>query len=332
MDTPPTTPTTPDAPSGAESTKKYIRTFAGDMETLKKGGTPDLTPLEKPTPLKTYSDDFSQRVKETHASTATVLAAEQDAASGTPAAAMSRSHGNVLFIIAGTVLLLLGGSGTYIAYTRYLTNVQPVILAPTIATPIFVDEREEISGATPAAIRQAIEQSIIRPLAPNTVRLLYTDLGTTTDKSIFSALELPAPDVLLRNVNSTHSMAGIVNADGNQSLFFILSVASYGDTFAGMLSWEPTMTRDLNTLFPQYPTPIISTTTVATTTVATSTQISTVSFHDEVVNNHDVRIYRDAERRSVLVYGYWNQTTLVIAWDVAAFTEILGRLATSRAQ
>src|SRR5687767_4296464 len=35
-----------EAPSGVA--KKYIRTFAGDMEVLKKGGTPDLAPLLEP--------------------------------------------------------------------------------------------------------------------------------------------------------------------------------------------------------------------------------------------------------------------------------------------
>ena len=55
-----------------------------------------------------------------------------------------------------------------------------------------------------------------------------------------------------------------------------------------------------------------------------------IFFFDEVVANHDVRIYRDAEGRSILLYGYWNQTTLVIARDPSAFAEILGRLATSR--
>ena len=59
---------------------------------------------------------------------------------------------------------------------------------------------------------------------------------------------------------------------------------------------------------------------------------SVATFHDEVVSNHDVRIYRDAAGKSILLYGYWNQFTLVIARDPAAFTEILGRLATSRSQ
>ena len=200
-----------------------------------------------------------------------------------------------------------------------------MILAPTVSTPIFVNEREQISGATPAELLRAIEQSLTHPLAPNTVRLLYTDFATTTGNSIFSALQLPAPGVLLRNVNAAQSMAGVVHVGGIATPFFILSVASYSDTFAGMLAWEPTMPRDLGALFPSFASAASATTTVPT-------QIFTVFFHDEVVNNHDTRVYRDAAGRSVLIYGYWNQTTLVVARDPSAFTEILGRLATSNTQ
>jgi hypothetical protein len=130
-------------------------------------------------------------------------------------------------------------------------------------------------------------------------------------------------------------MAGVVSAGGNQSPFFILSVASFGDTFAGMLSWEPRMPRDLSKLFLPYPVSVAATSTVATTTskdAAKTSLVSSAAFFDATIANHDVRVYRDSEGRDVLLYGYWNQTTLVIARDAAAFTEIVGRLATSRTQ
>lgn len=292
-----------------------------------------------PSPIQTYASDFSQKVRQTQASTATVLAAEQDAASGEPRIIVrEHSRGGVLSVIAGIILLLLGGAGGYFAYTRYLVKVQPVILAPTVSALIFVDEKERITGETPAALLQAISQSMTRSLAPNAVRLLYTDFATTTGDSVFLALRFPAPGVLLRNVNPAQSMAGIVSApNGVQSPFFILSVASYSDTFAGMLSWEPKMPSNLAGLFPPYPpsaVPIVSTSSPQATTSAAlvPTPVFTVFFHDEIVNNHDVRIYRDAEGRSILMYGYWNQTTLVLARDPAAFAEILQRLATSRQQ
>ncbi|MFA5744612.1 MAG: hypothetical protein WC887_00075 [Candidatus Paceibacterota bacterium] len=417
-----------------EMPKKYIRTFEGDMATIKKGGTPDLVPLQEvkssatpvtkpveppttssvvpstipssnvghvsfsplsipimknepppiptpapepvpepepapeptPAPLKTYESDFSDHMKESHASTATVLAAEQDAApqKTEPERESNSSRGGLLYILAGVALLIAGGFGVYFVYTNYSTVIAPIILAPTIPAPIFVEEDEKISG-TGAVLLSAIEQSIDRPLALNTVRLLYTENATTTDNSVFSALQIPAPNILLRNIHASDSMAGIVNNNGNQSPFFILSVASYSDTFSGMLSWEPLMRRDLGALFSPYNEPLVvapaiaiasTTPAVATTTVATSTQATTTSksvmktsttttavatsstpifipgFRDEVINNHDVRVYRDDKNQSVLLYGYWNQSTLVIARDPSVFSELMLRLASSRAQ
>jgi len=375
----------------ADTAKKYIRTFASDMAALEKGSALELEPqstpaerlvaaspvtqiqtpipapiptpepellpipeLTKPTPIKTYADDFSGKMKEEHASAATVLAAEQDAAAGKVSLSqpVQHSRSNILYTIAGAVLLIAGGLGVYITYTRHLASIAPVIFAPSITAPIFVDEREQISGVGPILL-QAIEQSLTRPLAPGTIRLLYTAFATTSDNSVFSALQEPAPNIILRNVNAEGSMAGVINIGGVQSPFFIFSVASYGDTFSGMLFWETLMPRDLAQLFPPYPASIVSTST-ATSTIATSsisspratikattTKTATTSpsapkisagFRDEVVGNHDVRIYRDTVGRSILLYGYWDQATLIIARDPSAFAEILNRLATSRAQ
>ena len=363
MDTNTTTPNTTPATPEKDQLKKYIRTFEGDMATFKKGGIPDLAPLVKarpvkvespipppppplpvpipkpepkplpkpepplvvppeqvkPTPIKTYASDFADRMKETHASTATVLAAEQDSLhslQGAPQTApQESSRSSLLYGIAGTVLLIAGIAGTYVAYTRYRTIMAPIVFAPSVSAPIFVDDREQVSGEGPVLL-QVIEQSVARPIMVGSIRLLYA----TSTRNIFSALPASAPDILLRNVNTDGGMAGVVNVDGTQSPFFILSVLSYSNTFSGMLSWEPLIRRNLKTLFPPYPT-------------ATSTMtLATTAFTDDIVANHDVRIYRDAAGQSVLLYGYWNQTTLVIARDPSAFTEILQRLATSRAQ
>mgnify|MGYP001607838941 FL=1 len=360
------------------------------METLQKGGTPDLAPLQKApelspvvpppvelplpepieplpplprpvpplppapapaepkaAPLQTYASDFSDRMKETHASAATVLAAEQDEGSREQVPEPP-SRRNLFLAIAGGVFLIAGAGGAYVAYERYLSASAPVILAPTISAPIFFDESEEVSG-TGADLLRSLEESVARPIAEGAVRLLHLEGATTTGNvSVFSALQMPAPNIVLRNIIAGSSMAGIVSVDGEQSPFFILSVASFGDTFAGMLAWETAMPRDLAGLFPPYPVPlpeIVATSTGATSSQAVSAKqtkkpatttppapVFVPAFRDEIIANHDVRAYRDAEGRSVLLYGYWDQSTLVIARDQAAFTEILGRLATSRAQ
>ncbi|MFZ3044105.1 MAG: hypothetical protein WA058_03325, partial [Minisyncoccia bacterium] len=156
-----TVPTTSAVAPDSEQPKKLIRTFEGDRDILKKGGTPDLAPFHKPEPaaserliessalppipirvpaplhqpitepfpvavsnavkeevLKTYASDFTKRMEETHASTATVLAAEQDAG-GLPGVATLQkfSRSGVAYSIVGGILLIVGAIGVYIAYT-----------------------------------------------------------------------------------------------------------------------------------------------------------------------------------------------------------------------
>ncbi|MDO8231791.1 MAG: hypothetical protein Q7T37_01115 [bacterium] len=402
--------------------EEYVRTFSGDMKTLKKGGVPDLSlfrkatvipenivvnrsagapmassgtipapapaamstpvpaerlvagsPLEQmpivvpkqevsvmvppappvstvPISVKTYLGDFSDKVKETHASAATVLAAEQDAATGapeiTPSEKKTTSLSSRLYIAAGIALLILSGTGMYFAYTRYLSNFHPVIFQFSVSSPIFVDDREQVSGVG-LKLFEAITKSMERPLMPGSVRLIYTASSTDNSESVFSSLHVSAPDILRRNVNVAGSMAGIVNIGGTQSPFFILSVDSYAETFSGMLSWEPAIQEHLSQLFPlrsaqvsgiASSTPDVTTLARVTRTVARPTIAPVVkpaqstNFTDEVVANHDVRVYRDTDGSGVMVYGYWDQTTLIIARDTAAFIEILQRLATSRAR
>lgn len=391
-----------------DAPKKYIRTFAGDMETVKKGGIPNLKPLEKkseteppartepeaqktepvslptsailppsatghlsvpiamappepaqaalppkllpppppepllppppkppppppplppkaepkPSPIETYTSDFSDRMKKSHASTATVLAAEQDARRGAPTAPVKKqSEGSgALYIIGGVALLVAGAAGAYYAYTQYLAKSAPVIIAPVISAPIFVNQTEEISGEG-AVLLKAILASVARPLSQGEVRFLHLPIITGANESIFVSLQLPSPDMLLRNIVTSGSMAGIVHERG-VSPFFILSVTSYTDTFAAMLSWEPRMPQDMSELF--LPAPSLAT---STPTVSAS---SPTVFYDEIIANHDARIYRDSDENEQIVYGYWDQKTLVIARDSAAFAEIMSRLATTR--
>lgn len=343
--------------------EKYGRTLARDAETLQRGGIPDLAPLSQSaakerlvagspltplsstappaasppppprqhtltpplvTPIETYAGDFLDMMKETGASAMTVLAAEQDKEkrSPVPQVPQERSRGNLLYVVAGVVLLVAGAAGAYVAYSRYLSALAPVVPLLGVSSPIFVDEREQIAGSG-SAIFKAVEASIARPPAPGAVRLLY---GATATTSIAAALLAKAPDIVRRNMNASNSMAGIANVGGSASLFFILSVSSYGNTFSGMLWWEKTMPNDLSELWGDA-SPSLAASGTATTTVARVT-----GFRDEVIGNHDARVYRDEAGRSVLLYGYWDKTTLILARDPSAFIEILQRLATSRAQ
>ncbi len=340
-----------------DAPKKYIRTLASDMETLKGGGSPDLilfkqkeegasttlptpvvpipvpTPIatvqeeiiptvQKNSPLKTYAGDFADRIKTTGASTTTVLAVEQDAHVTIPTEPpATKQKSSFILGIAGGILFLAAIAGAYFTYSRYVALSLPVPVISRVATPIVVEEQEEISGKGKELLGE-IQQSLARPLAPGSIRLF--SLSPVASSSIFGMLQLPAPNVLLRNIDSETSIAGLISV-GEQSPFFILRVTSFGDTFSGMLQWESRIAKDLQELFPAYEAMPVS-----TTTPDFFTPPEEQSFVDKSVANYDVRILFDTEQREILVYGYWNQRTLVIARNSATFTELLRRLAQSR--
>lgn len=285
-------------------------------------------PVAPADPLETYTSDFIDRVRKTRASTATVLAAEQDARQGAPepeAPPKKISPLTVVYGIAGTLFVIAGGVGLYSAYVRYTGTHAPITLTPTIPSPIAVDENRELSGSG-ATLMRAVADAALLPLAPGSIRLLSIATSTgsagSASGSVFAALGTSAPGVLTRNVNAKGSMAGVMSVDGSESVFFILSVLSYKETFAGMLSWEAKMLNDLEPLFPR----------LAVGTSSPNASTSAAAFVDDTIMNHDVRIARTARGESVLLYGYWNQTTLIIARTPAVFTEILQRLSTQQAQ
>ncbi|MFA6502855.1 MAG: hypothetical protein WCT45_01185, partial [Candidatus Paceibacterota bacterium] len=283
------------------------------------------------TPLKTYSGDFSDRIKTMGATTATILAAEQDATPRIPLSIPEVPKNRIAWYVAGgVVLLVMGIVGAYFAYSRYVASLSPVVVAPTVRTPILVDETEQVSGSS-VELAKAIRQSVGKPLPPNGVRLIALGDDAATGQTVFAAVAVRAPGELLRNIDPANSMAGIVKTGADQSPFFLLAVTAYGPTFSGMLSWESHLQTDLDTLYPlvRGNVPVNATTTLATTTPVTPAGAK-AGFRDEVVSNHDVRVYRDAAGRSVVLYGYWNPSTLIIARDPAAFTDIVARLATSR--
>jgi hypothetical protein len=187
------------------------------------------------------------------------------------------------------------------------------------------------------------------------VRVLYLTEASTTPKGpttialsggrLIGALQLSAPDILLRNI-ADESTVGIVHKGPESRAFFIIKVLSYERTFAGMLQWESTMASSLSLLYPAYPdtaiaAPVIATTTkvvngkkvvVTTTTPAAPTVVTAPHFVDEVASNHDVRALKDGQGRTILLYGYKDKETLVLARDEAAFGELLNRLSATKQQ
>ncbi|CAN5768215.1 hypothetical protein BH11PAT2_BH11PAT2_03640 [soil metagenome] len=289
-------------------------------------------------PLHTFSSDFSDRIDSQRASTFSVLASQSDA--GPAAIVATKKRSRLVPILAGVVLLLcgIGAVAGALLYSNKTNTVPMVAGVPSLLT---FDESVEVKG-TGANLMQAVADVAGQASVSGNVIVTYVTAPGTTGGNIpqqggalIKLLPLNAPDILMRNIDDA-STVGTVAAGTESRPFLVLRVNSYERTFAGMLAWEPTLAASLSTFFPAYTD--VSTAVVASTTSTTSPAVSapiaiaSPFFSDAVVANHDVRVLRDSKGRSLILYGYADKDTLVLARDEAAFTALISRITATKSQ
>lgn len=297
-----------------------------------------------PEPLQTYTGDFAKRIDAERASAFAVMAADADQRKSAPApqyASMPKQPG-LLYVIVATVLVVGGTTSLYLAYS-YWKSGEPILIPTPASTLIAADEEAKVRKEDGDAFR-LFRDAATAPQPDGSIRVVYYTISTTTATGVtdvrqpgtvfLSAMRLRAPDVLTRSVRSESSVGG-VGASGSSYPFFILRTTSYERSFSGMLAWESTIAQDLSILYPEYQSasiPTLDPTATTTTSLASSSPATTNSarperaFRDEVVESYDVRVLRDEEGRSLMLYGYRDERTLVIVRDEAAFAAVLTRL------
>lgn len=318
---------------------------------------PTPPPPQPPTPQPTapsadrfhsYATDFQGQVNATGASPITILAAQQDAQPRVTAPSTTSRRPPILAIVAALFLVAIALGGAYGAFQYMVSRTAVPTIVTKVPSLLFADEFVELTSKTGPELLAELASRATEPVVSGNVLVTYIKQQPTGEEGVVAgtplkggyllkALALPAPDILLRNV-APETTVGIVNARGETRPFFVIRVTSYERTFAGMLTWEPLMARDLGALYPLYPVSEPEPVALATaSTTATSTKsavippapvqaASRIRFEDAVVSNRDVRVLRDTSGKSLILYGYADKETLIIARDEAAFELLLTRL------
>jgi hypothetical protein len=331
----------PSAPSTSESKEEVLKRLKQRASQNVAAPMPPMPKVEKPTPpperLHTYTSDFAARATNENATRISVLAAQADAA---PAVAKlpEQKRPNVMAFVLGGILIVAGIGAVYAAY-RFATGSPPIPQEQTIPSLIFADERVRLEGSA-EDLRASLAKGADVSLSPGEAAITYLSYSTTTEEGtieivatgaeLVEALRLPAPSLLLRAIEP-ESTVGVVRTESETRPFFLFRVDSYDRSFAGMLDWEATMERDLALFYPAYPVTAppepISTSTASTTPVAPPP--FRLSFVDEVESNRDIRVLKDAENRTLMLYGFYDKRTLILARDEAAFEELVTRLSST---
>ena len=286
-----------------------------------------------PAPLHTFTSDFADRVDQQRASTFSVLAAQSDSGVRAPTtiSTQRRSGRSIWLPLAGGAIIILVGIGIAAGAYSYTHKTPTAPIVHGVPSIITFDESKEVSGAGPALAQSIVDVANGASVAGNII-VTYLSINSVPQEggAVINALNTGAPDILLRNIDPASTVGVVSDSSGHAYPFMTLKVNSYERTFAGMLAWEPSMAKDLSTFYPQTSVTIVpAPTSTGSSTPIAITVPTTPYFSDAVVDNHDVRILRDAQGTSVMLYGYHNKGTLIIARNEADFTILVNRLDSS---
>jgi hypothetical protein len=95
---------------------------------------------------------------------------------------------------------------------------------------------------------------------------------------------------------------------GGKARFIVLKTSYYANAFSGMLKWEKNIYSDLKNILD-----LKNESFETTGTTTDSYSLKTSMFYDGIISNRDSRILRDGQNKTLLIYSFIDNETLVIA-------------------
>lgn len=269
--------------------------------------------------LRTYSSDVAKALKQNQGSVIKIAMAEEkkrrESLQG-----FNEQKESKKWLVWIFVFLLLGAITLLSVW--YINRPKEVVIETKTGlqnSEIFV-EREKIfllEGGR-STIIQNIDQAKKEMQSQNNQMMnIYMLLGANTSNKkatfddLMSYLGNDTPKAF--SVSTVKDfMLGIENREGVVSPFFILKADSFEELFPGMINWEDEIVLDTYEIFgiEEY---LIN-------------DLSERSWQDKLVNNKDMRYLYDETGSVVLVYGYAEPETIVLAESQETFDRVLGRL------
>ncbi|MFZ2521997.1 MAG: hypothetical protein WAX44_01995 [Minisyncoccia bacterium] len=263
--------------------------------------------------LRTYQGDVEEALSKTKSSAATIMIAEQKKRETSPIV-IERPRNlairNKTFVVTGMSLLVLGfivvGS---VYYFKSRENVE--IELKTKALIAFSIERQiPLENMTREGLTSRFDsEKQAFNSQPNSVlylNLIDKNLNPAPVNEVLALLAPRMPGELVRAFEGKY-MVGIYSFDTDEP-FVILITEEFPTTFAGMLKWEKDMVSDLSKIFQ-----------------INQNSIDSTKFIDETVKNKDLRVLKDSNQKTVLLYSFIDKKTLVITSNENIFNSIIGK-------
>lgn len=226
-----------------------------------------------------------------------------------------------LIIIIGVAAILGIGTGMYVVSRASSQNAPaPVTQKVPEGVSLFSSPATAVTIPLPqtsTALLQSVADALPNTKADITQFAFTTPTGPATTADIMNVLSPQASATFIRELANTMVIGSTRVEQPNP--FLILKTKTFEVAFAGMLSWELTMSKDLAPLFGN---PVKGTRVPAMDTNTTTTP----HFTDAVQDNHSIRILYDETGTEKIIYAVVNQNTIVITTSTRALSAILHNL------
>ncbi|MHB1330649.1 MAG: hypothetical protein ACYCY6_01640 [Minisyncoccota bacterium] len=276
--------------------------------------------------IRTFEGDVADAIKKQNESLISIHRAEEKKRDAiktlAPDTEKKPNHHEGVKALGMAILTIIfiagGGYGAYYAFNTYNVITAP----PPDTTPVNqfigagVTTDIDASTLTRDETISLVSSSRSTPRDANAIEHLELRRGTLHDSELLSTesfltrLASNAPRALIRSFNDLF-MLGILGSNPAHTILLI-KLDSFENAFPGMLEWESKLRDDILPLF------------------ASTERIQTVplnpSFEDKTIQNHDARVMKNMSGETVLIYGFFDNSILIITDEEETFRTIINRL------
>jgi len=292
--------------------------------------------------LHTFEGDVLEALKRTKTSVTDIAVAEQarpkEISEQTVIAPEEPAHperNKLLLTISGIVVIAgIVVAGAYWFLKPKKPPEPPVTASGQQIIAIDLVKTIDLTGRTYKEIITAIQQerdtAALRVSATEAITFAQKGEGDATHAlSAQEFLSQIAPDMsgTFGRALEKEFVFGLIGYDGNQP-FLILRTGAFESAYDGLLQGEVDLYRQAGPVFVpgKGPLPGLSTSTLAYFGTDPEHQV----FRDKVVKNLDTRVVTNESGKTIFLYAFADQATIVITTNEKTFSEVVERLKRAR--
>ena len=224
-------------------------------------------------------------------------------------------------LLGGIVLIgaIFGITSAFMSYHSSTSSEEVTSAQVKSTAPTFID----IDTTTPISL-QVTKNAFLASLATELTRqkngidylsvILEDKPGTlATTEQVMDVLKPGAESPFFRALHPEHMFGSV--GSGTRSPFLIIRSTNFDVAFAGMLSWEHSMSEDLSQFFG---TPVTK-----TAVLKTAASPTVAHFVDALKTNRSIRILYDELGDERIVYAFVNKELIVITTNTEALSAII---------